>query len=268
MSDLDREPRSPEEVLGNAKLIEAIAKTISDRVDWVQTQPPEDDEILNQTTYPRYGQLVNFRKKLSAIAALLLVGAILNIFSPPFGQFLNSQLRIFLSLTTILSGLILIIFLVFEVFLGAGIDLELHIKRGQKFVSEYRFIPSLNRLPFVILFLGLGFFTIIFGFASLYTELLRQNPDNFSGLQEGFLTLYFSVVTFSTVGYGDVYPAAFIARIAAICEIFIAMFFSLIALSTTLSWVTAYEHQETNISIRNRIKASQKTSHRDGNEEG
>jgi len=257
MSDLDRETRSPEELLRSAELIDAIAQTISDRLDFSQLQPQHEAEIVDCISYPRYGFLVKFRQNLSAIAALLLVGAILNVFLPSWDQLLSLQLRTFLSLSTISSGLVLITLLVFEVFLGAGNDLEFKVKRGKKIVSEYRFVPSLNRLPFVLMFLGLGFFTIIFGFASLYTELLRQNPDNFTGLTEGFLTLYFSIVTFSTVGYGDVYPASFLARVAAICEIFIAMFFSLIALSTTLTWVTAYEHQETNISIRNRIQTLQ-----------
>ncbi|MFP4297855.1 MAG: potassium channel family protein [Spirulinaceae cyanobacterium] len=257
MSDLDRETRSPEEILRSTELIDAIAQIISDRLDFSQLQPQREEEIIDCAAYPRYGFLVKFRQNLSAIAAFLLLGAIFNVFLSPWGQLLSSQLHTFFSLSTILSGLILITLLVFEVFLGAGNDLELKVRRGKKVISEYRFIPSLNRLPFVLMFLGLGFFTIIFGFASLYTELLRQSPDNFTGLTEGFLTLYFSVVTFSTVGYGDVYPVSFLARFAAICEIFIAMFFSLIALSTTLTWVTAYEHQETNISIRNRIQALQ-----------
>lgn len=257
MSDLNRETRSPQELLEHQALVDAIAQTISDRLDLSQIQPQPEAEIIDCTSYPRYVFFVKLRQNLSAIAGLLLLGAILNVFFLPLSSWLSPQLHIFFSLLTILSGVILITLLVFEVFLGAGNDLEFKVQRGKKISSEYRFVPSLNRLPFVLMFLGLGFFTIIFGFASLYTELLRQDPNNFDGLTEGFLTLYFSIVTFSTVGYGDVYPASFVARVAAICEIFIAMFFSLIALSTTLTWVTAYEHQENNISIRNRIQSLQ-----------
>ncbi|MEC4803817.1 MAG: potassium channel family protein [Jaaginema sp. PMC 1079.18] len=262
MADLDRETRSPQEIFDSQELIDAIAQTISDRLELSQIQTQSEAEIIDCISYPRYGFLIKFRQKLSAIAALLLSGAIFNVFYTPWSQFLNLQLHAFFSLATILSGVVLITLLVFEVFLGAGNDLEFKVKQGQKVRSEYRFVSSLNRLPFVLMFLGLGFFTIIFGFASLYTELLRQDPNNFQGLEEGFLTLYFSIVTFSTVGYGDVYPASFLARVAAICEIFIAMFFSLIALSTTLTWVTAYEHQETNIAIRDRIQNLQQKEKR------
>ncbi|MEM9542906.1 MAG: potassium channel family protein, partial [Cyanobacteria bacterium P01_E01_bin.42] len=102
------------------------------------------------------------------------------------------------------------------------------------------------------------FLTIIFGFASFYTDLLRQNPDNFSGLQDGFLSIYFSIVTFSTVGYGDIHPTSMLSRTAVICEIFIAMFFSLIVISTILSWTIAHKRSQQEITIKKRIMERKK----------
>jgi|GEM_PF-1639931 len=251
-------PHKPEEILSYDEFVRAIAQTIADKLDLPTSQSTQDSEVLANTTYPRHDKLVSIRQRFSGLVFVLLLYSMIDSFYPVFQGFEQPKLGIVISFLSILSGLTLILLLVFEVFLGAGLDVEIEVKQGQNILQKYHFIPSLNRLPFLLAFLGLGFFTIILGFASLYAELLRQNASNFSGLEEGFLSIYFSIVTFSTVGYGDIYPVSLAARASAICEIFIAMFFSLVALSTTLSWVTAYERQQHDFAIGERIKEIRK----------
>ncbi|MDY7013491.1 MAG: potassium channel family protein, partial [Cyanobacteriota bacterium] len=226
--------------LDNEELISAIAQALLERLEVLNAPAERNLEAIASTIYPRYSNLVLFRKASSLLSGILLLYSIFNVFQRMLPESGSPAIGLIASSFSILMGLALIVLLVFEVFLGAGVDIERQLKKGDKILHDYQFIPSLNRLPFLLLFLGLGFLAVIFGFASFYAELLRHDPHSFSGLEEGFVSIYFSIVTFSTVGYGDIHPISIGARVAAICEIFIAMFFSLIALSTTLSWVTAY----------------------------
>jgi voltage-gated potassium channel len=65
-------------------------------------------------------------------------------------------------------------------------------------------------------------FLIIVVFASFYTVLARV-PGQFQGLSTRTDSLYFTVTTLSTVGYGDIYPAGQAARIVATVQIMFGM---------------------------------------------
>lgn len=256
MSDTQNRISSPQDS-DRDELVQAVARVLAEKFNIILESNSEEIEVLETATHPHYLELIIARKIITAIALICLVYAVLNIFE----SVLIDRLLIFgfcVSIFTIFSGLGLIVCLVFEVFQGAGEDEVKLLKQGKHIFNEYQFIPSLNRFSFVLFLLGLGFLTIIFGFSSLYSDLLRQNPDNFSGLQDGFLSIYFSIVTFSTVGYGDIYPTSMLSKNAVICEIFIAMFFSLIVISTTLSWTIAHRRSQQELTIKKRIMERKK----------
>ncbi|MDB9313975.1 potassium channel family protein [Spirulina sp. CS-785/01] len=250
-------PKVSPEGFTDEDFVQAIAETLAEKITVMNALSHQETEVMATSTYVRHSPVILTRKIISVACVIFLIYAIINIFELLSIEF-SLNVGFVCSVLTISSGLGLIICLVSEVFRGAGLDVEMQIKQGTKQFKEYHFIPSLNRFPFVLLLLALGFLTIILGFASFYTELLRQNPHHFSGIQDGFLAIYFSIVTFSTVGYGDIHPASFAARVTAICEIFIAMFFSLVVISTTLSWVIAHKRQEQEIAIKKRIQAHKK----------
>ncbi len=216
--------------------------------------------MSNHQISARYGKLTSARRYLSLVAGFLLCCCFANSLEPIVPQFKIVAFGSVLSIISIICGLSLVILLVSELLVGAGTEIETEIIQDNKSEIEYKFIPSLNRLPLLLVFLLTSFFSIIFGFSSLYAELLRQNPANFSGLQDGFLAIYFSLVTFSTVGYGDIHPASTTARFAAMCEILLAMFYSLVALSTALSWVTGHEREQHEEFIRQRVQEIQSRS--------
>lgn len=63
-----------------------------------------------------------------------------------------------------------------------------------------------------------GYIAIIFIFSGLYGSLIRLSPESFKGIsgEAGFLdALYFSIVTATTVGYGDILPVSLLARCLA-----------------------------------------------------
>jgi hypothetical protein len=251
------------QLLQQEDCLEAIAQTLGNQLQHHLICPkPESDTVVGsvapirtEQVYPRYPGLVKIRRYLSYGAASLWMGCVWNIITP-FGA--AEGFNIALSISSISCGLILVILLVSEVFLGAGEEIATETHCGDRYLVECRFIPSVRRLPYVLGILALGFISILLGFASLYAELVRLNPSNFSGLQDGLLAIYFALVTFSTVGYGDIYAMSAIARCTVVAEIAIAMFFSLVVISTTLSWITAYERQQHDESIRNRIQQLQR----------
>lgn len=257
MSDPDNGTKSPE-TFSNEELVQAIAQTIVDRLDLLNPPPKQDSEVITNNTYPRYRRLVLVRGAIGILAGIVLLYSSANTFKQVFPDPNLAAIDLIASIIGILCGLILLILLIFEIFLGAGVDIEIELKQGDKIFQEYQFVPSINKLPVLLVFLGLSFFSVILGFSSFYAELFRQNSSNFIGFQEGFIAIYFSIVTFSTVGYGDIHPVSILARTAVICEILIAMFFSLIALSITLSWVIVYEQQQHSISIEQRIQEIRK----------
>ncbi len=236
------------------QLQQVVTQLLAERLQAISVQS-NNAEVLATYTYPRHGPLITTRKVLSAIALGILSICIVNTFLPLSQSIHQLAIGFGVSLAGIVCGLGIVILLVSEIFLGAGSEVEVEVQRDGSLFRDYKFVPSIDRLPFVLLFLGLAFITLLFGFASLYAELFRQNPDHFSGLRDGLLSLYFALVTFSTVGYGDIFPVSMTARMTAVCEIAIAMFFSLVALSTTLSWVTAYERQQHDEFVKQRIQA-------------
>lgn len=237
-------------LLQNESFQDAIAQRVVQRLQQSPLLNPAPS-ILQTRILPRYGRLITLRHRLSLLSTVLMVGCGWNTLQAwHLGE---RSLGFPLSLLGIGCGLSLVAALVFEVVLGAGSEVETESLQGTTLLRTYQFTPSINRLPVVLLLLAVGFFTIVLGFSSLYAELVRAHPANFAGLEEGLLAIYFTLVTFSTVGFGDIHPVSMVARAAVTAEIAIAMFFSLVALSTTLSWVTAYERQHHEDWVKQRL---------------
>lgn len=246
------------ELLQEPALSDAIAQVIIQHLQATGAiAAATDAPIIHTHVTSRYGVLTALRQAMGAIALVLFILCGRNTLqaiqmNPP-----SHALGLWLSGISICSGLGLVILLVLEVFLGAGKEQEIERLQGTTRVRDYTFTPAINRLPVVLALLSIGFSAIIFGFSSLYSELVRQDPSHFSGLDPGFLTIYFAFVTFSTVGFGDIHAVSLIARAAVTSEIAIAMFFSLVVLSTTLSWITAYERQQHEEFIKQRVQSLQ-----------
>ncbi len=234
---------------GHDALVEAIAQAIA-----IQLDPKGQNlELVEIKSYPRFEGMIRARQWMTGVVALSLSYAIANSFWTLWPPTLFA-LRFSLALGAISSGLTLMILLMVELLQGAGTDQEVQWRYGDRLLREYQFTPSLNQFIPVLLLLASGLLTIIFGFANLYGELARFDLTNFSGLTPGLYALYFSLVTFSTVGYGDIHADSFLARLAAVGEIFTAMFVSLVVISTILSWVIAHKRQEQELTIKQRIR--------------
>ncbi|WP_339887182.1 ion channel [uncultured Flavobacterium sp.] len=95
---------------------------------------------------------------------------------------------------------------------------------------------SLERLLWVF---GLIIVIIVFSFATDYTCLYQFDHAAFEGIPDFSNTylynlyhfFYFSVITFSTVGFGDITPVSDVAKFVIMLEIFLSFFIIVFALT-------------------------------------
>ncbi len=80
-------------------------------------------------------------------------------------------------------------------------------------------------------------FAIVMNFAFLYSKIYLYLPESFAGVSttspfdQSIDFIYFSIVTFATVGYGDVMPQTSWAKIAVSAEILVAFLIVFVSVS-------------------------------------
>ena len=107
------------------------------------------------------------------------------------------------------------------------------LKRLSKLI---KICHSLERILWVF---GLIIIISIFSFATDYACLFQFSNSTFQGVPDYpnsylynlYHFFYFSVITFSTVGYGDIIPTSDVARFVVMLEIFLSFFLIVFALA-------------------------------------
>jgi voltage-gated potassium channel len=99
-----------------------------------------------------------------------------------------------------------------------------------------RFVMRAARVDANVLCAGLsGYLLLGLLWTPLYMTVQRLNPSAFSlpagTTLDGFSTVYFSFITLSTVGYGDIAPVSKAARMLAMMEAVVGMFYVAVLIS-------------------------------------
>ena len=89
-----------------------------------------------------------------------------------------------------------------------------------KRISRSR-LPELDAVQTVIIAVALFLFT----YASCYLTVSRLHPDSFSQPLDRIGSLYFTVTTFGTVGYGDIAAKSHLARLLVCSQILLDVMF-------------------------------------------
>jgi hypothetical protein len=142
------------------------------------------------------------------------------------------------SVIGIIISLAIPVLLLQEFLIGAGSIIQSQFERGDALSREFSFEPSVKTFGGLALLIVVATLGIIVGFASLYCSIARYDAGAITGSSEGFTAMYFSVVTFATVGFGDIYPTTLLSRTVIVTEILIAWALLALAFSTLISWVT------------------------------
>ncbi len=108
----------------------------------------------------------------------------------------------------------------------------------------------------LVIFL-LSFVSINIGFASIYLEMVRQDPNHFKGIIDGMSAIYFSLVTFATVGFGDVHPVSGAAKFIVMSEIMVAIMILPITIVTSIARFINHKITEQDEEIKQDIKKNE-----------
>jgi hypothetical protein len=92
----------------------------------------------------------------------------------------------------------------------------------------------------VLLYVLLSVVTCVFGFALAYLDISQSDPTNAFNIKQpltGASAFYFSIVTFATVGYGDISPARDSTRLLVSMEIIISMMYTILVFSVVAGFI-------------------------------
>lgn len=156
--------------------------------------------------------------------ALIFSSLVALIVFSTVNSFVRLPLGIPIAFLTVIAGISLIGLIFLGIFQKSGID--------------NRFLPAQAKSFRVLLLKWIACVVcIIMGYSSLYTEIFTRSADSFVGVLGGISSIYFSVVTLATVGYGDIHPVSSLARLLVVSEILIPIVLLPILLAISIFWV-------------------------------
>lgn len=169
----------------------------------------------------------------------ITIGIISLLFFPAFSIWLSKfkDIRSIYeqSLTKLFQGFNVVVLIFAGYFLYCIINKIVEMKKGKKITMEIYikflvlFILSFGVLFLILMSIDMSNIYIHSQFNNInidtYNFNNKINPKNFMSLIELIInSMYFSVITFLTIGYGDIYPTSIISKIVVISEV-IGMFY-------------------------------------------
>ncbi|SFZ94772.1 Ion channel [Flaviramulus basaltis] len=100
------------------------------------------------------------------------------------------------------------------------------------FIQLSKIIGESHKLSHVLILFGVLILLIVFSFSFDYYTLYIMDVDSFktsltgngSFIRQFFEFLYFSLITFSSVGFGDIVPISVSGKIMVMLEVFLSFF--------------------------------------------
>jgi MFS family permease len=95
--------------------------------------------------------------------------------------------------------------------------------------------PTSNLYLLTLVLLSVA--SCVLAFSSAYLSLSQKDNNSFSEVLTQVSSVYFSLVTFATVGYGDIAPESSSARILVSIEIIVSMFYTVLMFSVIAGFI-------------------------------
>jgi hypothetical protein len=96
---------------------------------------------------------------------------------------------------------------------------------------EHSGLPPAQAMMEALLATVLSYFLTIYGFAITYTFLSHIESSAFNVKIDFWASMYFSIVTIATVGYGDIVAVSTVARAVVCIEIIMGLAYTVFVLS-------------------------------------
>ena len=188
-------------------------------------------------------------RRCIASAGIVFAGATLLLFHTHFCAWVSGAAAA--------AGVGVLALLLLEIASGAGAIVHTQFERGDEIFREVEFRPSLTTAQ-VCVYLAAGLVGQVIGFAGLFAAVARASADAFSAwTDDRIAAVYFSAVTFATVGFGDIVPRSSLARSGVLVEITFSFTSIAIVVSSLVSWIMAQSQRENERKVRERAEAVQ-----------
>ncbi len=228
---------------------EALKAIIREKAERMSRELLDVPEPVIGHSKKRFPRIQKARKSLFVTALLAAVVAAVFVACANHWSFVFGAI-------SVLLGLAVFTIVFAEVTIGAGEEIETEYKRGDEYSRQFRFVPSITGVGALLRILGVGFMAVILGFAAFYAAFSRYAPESFSERISAVSAIYFSCVTFATVGYGDVAPRTDLTRAIVTVEILSSLLTISVLITVTISWVVGHLQRQHDEFISRRTEAT------------
>jgi len=217
----------------NAEILREFAHIVAERYVTADRELPAKQKVSG-LSIPLNKGLMKARRWCSVAASGAVVISILDLiwaFPVP------------VSAITVACCELLLVLLLVETVTLTGEKQESEFRMGNEYSRELVFHPSIRSVTFLTAILLLGTLGMTLGFAGMHYWLYRQGTGNYSARLDVFSSVYYSIVTFATIGYGDILPMSSLARIVTTIQILLSWSSTALVLSVIIPWITT-NHQQ------------------------
>lgn len=210
----------------------------------------EEPKPISRAQHPIHGVLVRSRRLCLKCSILLIIFSMVMSFFP-------ISLGIITGSFAIIAGALLCSLTLEEILKGAGTEIQTEFKQDNEFFRTYKFIPIHRNFKSLIINLGCGLLSVIMGYSSLYAFLFLKSI-HFGTINGKISSIYFSIVTFCTVGFGDIYPISVLAKATVTSEILASLILLSVVLTTAISWAIGFQQRILDERSKHREKRMQR----------
>jgi ABC-type multidrug transport system fused ATPase/permease subunit len=176
------------------------------------------------TIIPYIRQRENIRGVRLSLIGFTIIAVFMTL-PPMFMGKVDFLLRQFIFIATY----ILLVFIYCPEVLGITGNLVEWFKKGKQITLIVVYVA-------IVLFYILGFAYLFFNISRDATVVHFDVPDHMDTIEFGDMA-YYSIVTFSTIGYGDITPRSDVAKLVVSVEVFLGMLINILFIAILLVYV-------------------------------
>lgn len=226
-------------IASSPELSEIFREVVVEQAAVAAKRMPSEPRAVSSQTSARAFWLIRARRILTYVVLILAVACGIDLYVR------SSPAAVMVASLTLIAALALISALLGEVIANAGWHKQTEFETDGVYSREYEFIPSISRFEVLLIPLFAAILAMWIAFADIYLAVGRLDSAAFSEKLSGGSATYFSIVTFATVGFGDIVPKSTLSRGLVTLEIAVSLYSVTLVLSTAISWLLSQRQRVT-----------------------